>query len=297
MTRRRISALPALLLLAAAACAPGGAVGRAQAQALAGDLAGASAELERERGLRPGSVDVHVALGEVYYQIARDALDREHDEARYLAFLERSVSEFVTALELDPRNEQPHFYLAVMDTYRGDLRQALRGFNNARHLQPAGTAYTNIAEIYVYMGQLNKARAWNDLGLKKGAPYGIGVFNDMLIAWKQGDLAEARRCFAELRSSDPETLRTINVVRLPEAPRRFEDFAGYCCASPACGPFMKDACRSLALDVREREISKEAVLKELRIEMEKQRRLRKVYEQRKELEIEVEGAPPRDAPR
>jgi hypothetical protein len=60
---------------------------------------------------------------------------------------------------------------------------------------------------------------------------------------------------------------------------------------------MKDACRSLALDVREREISKEAVLKELRIEMEKQRRLRKVYEQRKELEIEVEGAPPRDAPR
>jgi tetratricopeptide (TPR) repeat protein len=291
-------ALPALLLLAGAACAPGGAVGRAQARSEAGDLAGASAELERERDLRPGSVDVRIALGEVYYQMARDALDRERDQARYLAYLERSVSEFVTALELDPRNEQPHFYLAVMDTYRGDLRQALRGFNNTRHLQPAaGIAYTNIAEIYVYMGQLNKARAWNDLGLKRGAPYGIGVFNDMLIAWKQGDLAEARRCFSELQASDPDQLRTINVARLPEAPRRFEDFAGYCCESPACGPYMKDACHALALDVREREISEETVRKELLIEMEKQRRLRKVYEQRKELEIEVEGAPPEDAPR
>ena len=46
--------------------------------------------------------------------------------------------------------------------------------------------------------------------------------------------------------------------------------------------------------MRERELSQETVLKELRIEMERERRLRKVYEQRKELEIEVEGAPPRD---
>jgi tetratricopeptide (TPR) repeat protein len=302
VTRRLIQGLAALLLLAAVACA-GSAVREAQSRAAAGDLAGASAELERERDLHPRSADVHVALGEVYYQIARDALDRERDQARYLSFLERSVSEFVTALEIDPRDEQPHFYLAVMDTYRGDLRQALRGFNNARHLQPAsGTAYTNIAEIYVYMGQLDKARTWNDLGLRKGAPYGIGVFNDMLIAWKQGDLAEARRCFAQLRTSDPETLRTINEARLPETPRRFEDFAGYCCGSPACGPYMKDACRALELDVHEREVSQETVLKELRIEMEEQRRLHKVYEQRKELDIQVEeppsaGAPPPDAPR
>ena len=270
------------------------AVTRAQARSQAGDLEGARAELERERDLRPDSADVRVALGEAYYQIARDALDREHDEARYLVYLEKSVSEFVTALEIDPRDERPHFYLAVMDTYRGNLRQALRGFNNARQLQPSGVAYTNIAEIYVYLGQLHKAQSWNDLGVKKGAPYGIGVFNDMLIAWKQGDLAEARQCFSELRASDPETLRTINVARLPQAPRRFEEFAGYCCSSPACGPYMKDACQALALDVREREISKETVLKELRIEMEKQRRLRKVYEQRKELEIEIEDAPPGD---
>jgi len=185
----------------------------------------------------------------------------------------------------------------MIDTYQGDLRQALRGFNNARRLLPSGQAYTNIAEIYVYQGQLEKARTWNDIGLRRGAPYSIGVFNDMLIAWKQGDLDEARRCFADLRSSDPEVLRTINEARLPDAPKRFEDFAGYCCGSPACGPYMRNACHALALDVREREISQEAVLQELRIEMEKQRRLRKVYEQRKELEIDVEEPKPAGAPR
>jgi tetratricopeptide (TPR) repeat protein len=236
---------------------------------------------------------VRVALGEVYYRIARDALDRERDEARYLAFLERSVAEFVRALELDPQDDRPHFYLAVMDTYRGEPRQALRGLNNVRRLRPTGLAYTNIAELFVYLGQLHKARRWNDLGLRHGAPYGSALFNDMLISWKEGDLDEARRRFAELRESDPEMLRTINMARLPEAPRRFEDFAGYCCASPACGPYLKDACHALALDVREREISEETVLRELRIEMEKQRRLREVYRQRKDLEIEVEpGATP-----
>jgi len=294
VTRRISSLLAVFLLVAAAACAQQRAIARAQARGDSGDLEGARVELERERELQPDSADVRVALGEAYYQIAREALDREHDETRYLVYLEKSVSEFVSALEIDPRDERPHFYLAVMDTYRGNLRQALRGFNNARQLQPSGVAYTNIAEIYVYMGQLHKAQTWNDLGVKKGAPYGIGVFNDMLIAWKQGDLAEARQCFSELRASDPETLRTINVVRLPQAPRRFEEFAGYCCSSPACGPYMKDACHALALDVNAREISKETVLKELRIEMEKQRRLRKVYEQRKELEIEIEDAPPGD---
>lgn len=292
MARGNFSLLAALLLVVAAACAQQRLISRAEARSQAGDLEGARVELERERDLRPGSVDLRVSLGEVYYQIARAALDGERDEARYLEFLEKSVSEFVTALEIDPRDERPHFYLAVMDTYRGQLGLAMRGFSNARRLKPTGIAYTNIAEIYVYQGHLGKAQAWNDLGLKKGAPYGSGLFNDMLIAWKQGDLDEARQCFSELQATDPEMLRTINMARLPQAPRRFEDFAGTCCSSPACGPYMKDPCHALAFDVREREISKEAVLKELRIEMEKQRRLQKVYQQRKELEIQIDPPPP-----
>jgi tetratricopeptide (TPR) repeat protein len=291
VTRRILAMLAALLLLAAGGCAPQ-AISRAEARSQAGDIEGARQELERERDLRPDSADVRVALGQTYYRIARDALDREHDEARYLTYLEKSVSEFVAALEIDPRDEDPHFYLAMIDTYRGQLRQAMRGMYNYKRLNPSGAAYTNIGELYVYLGELAKAQNWTDLGIKRGAPYGFGLFNDMLIAWKRGDLEKAHRCFAELKATDPELLRTINEARLPAAPRRFEDFAGYCCSSPACGPYMRDACQTLALEVRERELSKEAVLKELQIEMEKRRRLQKVYEQRKELEIQIEPESP-----
>jgi tetratricopeptide (TPR) repeat protein len=284
--------LAALVLIGALGCASSAAVSRAKVLSDAGNLAGASRELEQARDEHPDSADVRVALGDAYYQLARAALDRERDEARYLHYLELATAEFVSALEIDPSDERPHFYLAVMDTYRGNLREALRGLNNARRLQPQGIAYTNIAEIYVYLGQVNKAVSWNDLGMKKGAPYGAGLFNDMLIAWKQGDLADARQCFAELRATDPDWLRTINVARLPQTPRKFEEFAAYCCSSPACGPYMEKACRALDLDVKQRELSKEAALMELRIEMETQRRLKQVYEQRKELEIQVEEPPP-----
>jgi tetratricopeptide (TPR) repeat protein len=281
----------AILALAAGGCVLGGNVGRAQREMAAGDLQGAREILERDRDRHPRSADVRVALGEVYYRIARDALDRDRDEARYLDYLERSVGEFVTAVELDPRDDRPHFFLAVMDVYRGEPREALRGFVRVRRLRPTGVAYTNIAETFVYLGKLDKAQEWNDLGLRKGAPYGAVLFNDMLIAWRYGDLAQARRTFAELRDGNPDMLRTINAAPLPETPRSFEDFAGYCCRSPACGPYLEDACHELSLEVQQRELSEEAVRRELVIEMEKQRRLRRVYEQRKELEIEIEREP------
>jgi len=278
-----------LVLLALLACAPGGfAPGSRQRLDTRGSLEAEAAKLERARNSRSGRVDTRIELGTVYYLLARDALDGQADEGRYLAYLEKSVEEFVTAVELDPRHEEPHFYLAVMDTYRGDLRGALRGFNNVKRLNPSPIAYTNIAEIYVYRGRPDRAREWNRLGLRKGAPYGPVIFNDMLIAWKEGDIGEARRRFRQLERSDPDMLRTINVARLPRTPRSFEEFAGYCCGSPACGPYMKQRCIDLALPVQEREISEETLLKELRLEIEAKRRMRKVYEQRKELEIEIE---------
>ena len=43
--------------------------------------------------------------------------------------------------------------------------------------------------------------------------------------------------------------------------------------------------------MQQRELSEEAVRRELVIEMEKQRRLRRVYEQHKELDIEIEREP------
>lgn len=290
------SLLPIVLALGLAfaptACAPSASVRRAQEQMESGNLRGARLALEREREREPRSADVRIALGEVYYRLARDHLDRSRDEAGYLLYLERSVNEFLVALEIDPKNGRPHFYLAMMDTYRGDLPKALRGFGNTRRLEPTGIAYTNIAEIYIYMGHRHKARYWNKLGVRKGAPKWAATFNEMLLTWKEGDLDRARRHFDSLQTTHPEALQTINVAELPAPPRDFEEFAGYCCRSPACGPYMRDPCRRLDLDVYDQELSKEAMLQELRIEMETQRRLNDIYRQRKELRIELGTEPP-----
>lgn len=278
-----------LLAMALLACAPRASL--PERQILVEGVADERERLASERDRDPSSIEGRIALGEAYYRSAREALDLDHDEERYLVFLSLSVHEFVAAVELDPRDDRPHFYLAMMDTYRGEIEKALRGFRNTLTLRPSQSARTNIAEIYVYMDQIEKARHWNGVGGLNGSPTPSVMFNEMLIAWRLGDLEESERIFARLRDRHPETVRTINVARLPHPPSRFDEFARYCCRSPACGPYMVEPCRAVGVTVEDRELSAAAALKELRIEIEKERRLREIYRQHKEIEIEIEGAP------
>ncbi|MGH0032910.1 MAG: hypothetical protein ACQGVC_24220 [Myxococcota bacterium] len=281
--------LVALLLLGA--CAPKG-IDEARSALRTNDLRTARALLEADRERAPGNVEVRLALGEVYYRIARDALDWERDEGRYLAFLERSVEEFTVAARLDPERPEPHFYMATMDVYRGDLDGALRGFENTLRLSRSPIAETNLAEVHIYRGDLVRASRWNQSGELSGAGRGPVTFNRMLMRWSEGDVDAARRDFETLRVHHPEMIRTINVAAVPLVPERFEQFAGYCCDSPACGPYLAHACRDLDLQVTQRQVSEETLLRELRIEMERRRRLGEIYRQRKELEIEVEVEAP-----
>lgn len=274
-------------LLALEACTAKDRIREARSALRTNDLATARQLLEADRQRRPSSVPVRLALGEVYYRSARDALDWDDDEGRYLAYLERSLDEFVVSARLAPEHQQPHFYMAVIDVYRGDLEAAMRGLRNARRLAPGPIADTNLAETFVYAGDLAQARRWNESGRLAGAGLGAVTFNEMLIHWSEGDLVAAREDFAFLRAQYPKTLRTINVAPLPTMPQRFEEFAGYCCESPACGPYLEHACTSLGLAVTRREVSEETLLRELQLEMESRRRLREIYGQRKELELEV----------
>ena len=252
-----------------------------------GDLEGAAAALEQRRRQQPNSPEVRLALGKAHYRLARDALDREGDEERYLSELERSISEFLSAMELDPRNYEPHLYLAAIDMYRGDILSTLRGLNNAKKLAPQGFSYANIAELYVYKDDLRTAQSWNELSLTRGATQGHYEFNQMLISWREGDIRRARYLFDSLRTLNPEHIDTINMAKLPRTPRSFEEFAGYCCESPACGPYMVEPCGELGFGIGERGISEDSRLKELRLEMKKRRRMKSVYEQRKQLDIKV----------
>ncbi len=256
----------------------------------AGNVEWAEVTLEKEREKHPDDQSVREALGLVYYQRARQVLDNDGDELRYLSYLELSVDELVRAVELDPQDPDPHLYLAVIDVYRGDVDGALAGIENAYRLGPSGIACTNLGEIHTYRGDLGKAREWTLAGLRRGAGEGPVRFNQMLIHWHGGNLAAARRDFEILLRDHPYMLQTINIARLPRTPQRFDEFAGYCCGSPGCGPYFEKRCDELGLQVAPRELSKEIVLDELRIEMEKRRRLDEVYRQRKELEIEVQPA-------
>lgn len=285
--RRHAALALSLLGLFSAGCAPVG-IDEARSALRTNDLRTARELLERDREDHPRSLDVRLTLGQVYYRLARDALDWEGDEGRYLSFLEQSVEEFVTAARIDPENPEVHLYLAAMDVYRGDLDGALRGLHNARRLGPGPGADTNLAEIHIYRGELDEAKRWNQGVYLRGDGTSNVVFNRMLIDWVEGDLDGARRHFETLRSRHPEAIRSINMAPVPLAPRRFEQFAGYCCASPGCGPYLEHACEQLGLQVTRREVSEETLLRELRVEMEKRRQLGDIYRQHKELEIEVE---------
>lgn len=281
----------ALLVLALAACAPTG-IDEARSALRTNDLRTARKLLEADRDRFPNSVPVRLELGEVYYRSARDALDWDDDEGSYLAWLEKAVDELVRAAALDPKNPQPLFFLAMIDMYRGDLNAAQRGLRNVRRLGFGPLGDTNLAESYVYSGDLVEASRWNEAGKAHGAGLGPVTFNEMLMQWREGELDAARRSFELLRVQYPEMIGTINVAPLPTMPRKFEEFAGYCCASPACGPYLEQACAALSLPVKHRELSNETLLRELQLEMETQRRLKEIYQQRKELEIEVEEEKP-----
>ena len=280
-----------LIALALASCAPSG-VDAARSALRTNDLNTARTVLEAAREREPNSFDVRLTLGEVYYRSARDALDWDDDEGSYLAYLEKSVDEFVRAAALDPKNPQPLFWLAMIDMYRGDIKAAQQGLRNTRKLGFGPIGDTNLAESYVYAGNLNEAFRWNEAGRQAGAGLGPVTFNEMLIAWRTGDLRAARQSFDVLRVQYPEMINTINVAPLPHTPRRFEEFAGYCCASPACGPYLEKSCDALRLPVKHREISKETLLEELRVQMEAQRKLQQIYKQRKEIEIEAKPDEP-----
>jgi tetratricopeptide (TPR) repeat protein len=280
----------AALGLAPVGCAPSG-IDEARSALRTNDLDTARELLERDREKHPRSLPVRLTLGQVYYRSARDALDWAGDEGRYLAFLEQAVAEFVAALAIEPENADAHLYFAVMDVYRGDLESALTALENARRLAPGPTADTNLAEVYLYLGRLDEAKRWNQGAYLSGAGSPGVVFNQMLIDWVEGDLEAARKSFAILRERHPQMIRSINMAPVPLAPRSFEQFAGYCCGSPGCGPYLEPACQGLGLDVTRREVSEETLLRELRVEMERRRELGDIYRQRRELEIEIEGEP------
>jgi tetratricopeptide (TPR) repeat protein len=267
--------------------------GRLACAALALLLLGAAEpvleRLERERDQRPNDPARRETLGEAYYRVARHALDRKKFE-EYESYLGKAMDEAIESARLDPRSPSPHIFMGIVAAYQGDIDRTFRSFANARRLAPrAWTSYTNIAETLIYKGSPRRdVERWIDRAEKLGASSGVVELNLCLVSWRDGDLAAADRHFKRVRRLEPKVLEQWNEAPVPKPIETLADLMSYCCGSPACGPYLADACRGSQLEVAKRDVPAEVVRRELIVEMERRRKLNEIYERHKELEIEVE---------
>ena len=279
--------LLALVACAAAMVDPG--VRQARQDAEQGRPEAAAIQLEALRKRYPNDFDVHLELGVVYYKLARKALDEDRQE-EYARYMGKALDEVVEAARLDPESPSPHTWMGIIAAYQDNLEGALRDFKNARRLSPRNPVnYLNLAQIYVYMGELSRARRYLSKAHRMGAR---GAFVDVveaLAAWRQGDLVEARDLFDQAYALDPEEVNRWDEAPVDEPIQSFEDFTGYCCSNHTCGPHMGNGCERVRLAVKKRELRDETLRRELVMEMERRQKLKKIYEGRKDLEIEIES--------
>jgi tetratricopeptide (TPR) repeat protein len=249
------------------------------------------AALEKARTKRPNRVYLRDELGLGYYRYARAAFDRGEFSV-YEDYLARATTEWLESLKLEPESAVPHIYMGIVSAYQGRIDDALDSFQNARALAPAnGVSYTNLAETMIYAGRdAREVESWLSRGERMGASPAIVELNYCLLRWRDGDVEAASKKFQRALRFDRNVVRQWNEAPVSKPILSFEDLAGYCCGSPACGPYLANACKTAKQDVAERVAPEETKLRELRIEMERRRELERIYRQRRDLDIRVQKA-------
>lgn len=251
--------------------------------------------LERVRDAYGRNPEVRDALAREYYRVARSALDAR-DEARYREFLAQAQSELIAAIRLEPENPDPHNQMGIILAYQGNLDGAHQSFANGLRLLhrriPRGAAidgnfYSNLAHIDVYRGNFDEARRYLEIGRRRrAAPDEIDRI-ETLLAWRTGGRLDGSKRFAAALST-PGFADTWDNAPLPVKMATFDDFCAVCCANPSCGPHMEGACLSEGQAVRGREVTRETLVEEMRLERERRAKLKEIYERERSLSIEVE---------
>jgi len=277
-------------LLALLACAaPGGVSQKDIDESLAaGQAEQVVGTLEAARDEDPDSAEKRVELAYAYYLLAREALE-DGRESEYAEYLEKAQNELLVAAELDPELAEVHLWMGIMLAYQGDIRAAIESFENARRLAPRVWVHTtNLAETWIYAGNVARARTLLDRARKQGAPPAVIEMNEVLAAWKSGDYVEARDLFEGVYALDPRVVRRWNEAPVDDPIESFEEFTAFCCNHLACGPYMADACRQMDLRVAEREVQQETLQREMELAIERRRRLKEIYDERRDLEIKID---------
>lgn len=277
------------LLVLMACTGPGGVSPRdVERDMLEGRIEEAAEKLERARDADPSSLDTRIELAHAYYLLAREALD-EGRESDYADYIEKAQNELLAAAEIDPESADVHLWMGLIQAYQNDIRAALVSFRNARKLEPHVWVHTtNLAETWIYAGNIARARTLLDKARKQGASASVIEMNELLAAWRQGDYVEARDIFEGVYSLNPQVVRTWNMAPVDDPIESFEEFTGFCCSHIACGPYMADACEEMNLHVAQRQLAEETLRRELELASERKRRLKEIYEKRGDLKIRVE---------
>jgi tetratricopeptide (TPR) repeat protein len=287
------------LALALLSCSSTGPVPAEVRQQVEKDPAAALPKLEQLAQQYPAEYDVHMLLGQSHYKLARKALDL-HDEPTYLRHVEQATDQFVHCVGMRPADAGPHIWLAMIDAYQGNMDGALRSLQKAQQLAPnSPVSYTNLAQVYIYLDKLSRARAMLARARKLGGPGPYVELNEMLASWKEGDMQDARDLFDGVYAKAPDAVQTFDEAPVSSPIKSFDDYVAYCCGNPSCGPYMRGPCLKAKQQVSEREVTLETLRREQQIAREAREKLRKVYSGEREVTIEGEepSAEPKPQPK
>jgi len=224
-------------------------------------------------------------LSELYFQLAQEALERG-DEARYTDELARAQTYLLDHIELQPEDAAAQNQLGILAAYRGDFEGSRRSFGIATQLDPVDPiAQLNLAELAVYAGELPEARRRLRLARSRGADEIDAKLVEVLMLWKERDLVSAQDRFERAREISPGRVQGWNGASKIQS---FDDLAAHCCRLVFCGPYMEQACGDMNQAVARQKVQEATVLRELQLEIERARRLRQIYERRRDLKIEVD---------
>jgi tetratricopeptide (TPR) repeat protein len=243
------------------------------------------ADIRRLEGLLAVEPRAQLELSQLHFQLAQDALEKG-DESEYASQLARAQEYLLDYIELSPRDAPAQNQLGILAAYRGDFDGSRRSFRIATQLDPVDpVAQLNLAELAVYAGKLPEARKWLQLARSRGADEIDAKLVEVLMLWKERDLIAAKERFELARGISPGRVQGWNGATTIQS---FEDMAAHCCRLTFCGPFMEQACGDMNQAVAQQSLTEATILKELQLEIERARRIRELYERRRDLKIEVD---------
>jgi hypothetical protein len=78
--------------------------------------------------------------------------------------------------------------------------------------------------------------------------------------------------------------------------KSFDDFCAVCCRNPSCGPHLADACQKAGYAVKERAVTRDTLVEEMRLERERRAKLKEIYATERRVSIEIQPDAPADPP-